>query len=258
MTSIAKDEIVNHSTSADNGPTAAKEKVFVSWSGGKDSSLACYRAMQSGLDVCYLASMLTLNTGRLFPHFVTAEVLRGQAEAIGIPLFEQWIEIPKDISHDVRLNEYDIKYSEMLAQLKARGITGGVFGDVSRGNKFAQMHWNRVEDFCRPVGMKPYRPLWDQDREEMIRGTIDLGFKPMIIVADAEMGREMLGKVLTHEILDQLKERYEHLPDESARIYYHTFVVDGPIFKKKLEVTESSKVTAGGISYLDIKKFELK
>ncbi|APV44928.1 hypothetical protein Dform_01607 [Dehalogenimonas formicexedens] len=233
------------------------EKVFVSWSGGKDSSLACYRAKESGLDVCYLASMLTKNTGRLFPHYVTVDVLRGQAAAIGIPLFEQWIEIPKDISHDVRLNDYDVKYSEMLRQLKDKGITGGVFGDVSRGNKFAQMHWNRVEDFCRPVGIKPYRPLWDQDREEMLRNTLDLGFKPMIIVADTEMGPSMLGKVLTHDILDQFKERYENLPDESARIYYHTFVVDGPIFKKRLEITESDKITAGPISYLDIKKFEL-
>jgi diphthine-ammonia ligase len=237
--------------------TKAPEKVFVSWSGGKDSSLACYRAIQSGLDVRYLASMLTTNTGRLFPHFVTAEVLRGQAEAIGIPLFEQWMEIPLTVSHDIRLNEYDTKYSEMLSQLKAQGITGGVFGDVSRGNKFAQMHWNRVEDFCRPVGMKPYRPLWDQDREQMIRSVIDLGFKPVIIVADAEMGPEMLGKVLTHDILDQLKARYENLPDEAARIYYHTFVVDGPIFKKRLEITESVKVIAGGISYLDIKGFRL-
>ena len=240
-----------------NRTDAPPDKVFISWSGGKDSSLACYRAMQSGLDVCYLASMLTVNTGRLFPHFVTAEVLRGQAEAIGIPLFEQWIEIPKTISHDVRLNEYDVKYSEMLIQLKSKGITGGVFGDVSRGNKFAQMHWNRVEDFCRPVGMKAYRPLWDQDRERMIREIIDLGFKPVIIVADAEMGSGMLGKVLTHEILDQLKARYEHLPDENARIYYHTFVVDGPIFKKRLEIIDGENVTAGGISYLDIKQFKL-
>lgn len=233
------------------------EKVFVSWSGGKDSCLACYQAMQSGMDVCYLASMLTTGTGRLFPHFITAEVLRGQAEAIGIPFFEQWIEIPPTISHDVRLNEYDVKYSEMLSQLKAKGITGGVFGDVSCGNKFAHMHWNRVEDFCRPVGMKPYRPLWNQDREQMIRGTIDLGFKPMIIVADAEMGSDMLGRVLTNKILDELKERYENLPDESARIYYHTLVLDGPIFKQRLEVTESQVVTDRGISYLDVKGFRL-
>ncbi|PPD58332.1 hypothetical protein JP09_004270, partial [Dehalogenimonas etheniformans] len=87
---------------------------------------------------------------------------------------------------------------------------------------------------------------------------LDLGFKPMIIVADSEMGPSMLGKVLTHEILDQLKARYEHLPDENARIYYHTFVIDGPIFKKRLEITESDKVVAGPISYLDIKKFELR
>lgn len=233
------------------------ERVFVSWSGGKDSCFACYKAMRSGLEVSYLCSMLTRSTGRLFPHYVTAPVLRAQAEAIGIPLFEQWVDIPPNASHDIRLNEYDLKYAEMLRRMKEAGITGGVFGDVSRGNKYAEMHWNRVEDFCRPAGIKPYRPLWDQDRETMIRQQVDLGFKALIIVADAEMGPEMLGRPLTHRILDDLKLRYENLPDEAARIYYHTFVVDGPIFKKSLEITAAETITVGEVSYLEMKEFRL-
>jgi diphthine-ammonia ligase len=72
------------------------------------------------------------------------------------------------------------------------------------------------------------------------------------------MGPGMLGQVLTHDILDELRARYEHLPDESTPIYYHTFVVDGLIFKKRLRIIESENVKTGGISFLDIKNFQLK
>ena len=34
------------------------EEVIVSWSGGKDSCLACYKAMRSGYKVSYLANTI--------------------------------------------------------------------------------------------------------------------------------------------------------------------------------------------------------
>jgi diphthamide synthase (EF-2-diphthine--ammonia ligase) len=104
--------------------------------------------------------------------------------------------------------------------------------------------------------MKPYRPLWDQDREQMIRDFLDLGFKPLVIVADNRLP-ELVGQVLDHAILDDLKARYERSA-EQERIYYHTFVIDGPMFNSRLEITDSAIVPAGGISYLDMKAFELK
>ncbi len=103
--------------------------------------------------------------------------------------------------------------------------------------------------------MTPYRPLWDQDREKMIRDMIDLGFRPLVIVADNRLP-DILGRVLDHAVLDDLKARYENSP-EQVRIYYHTFVIDGPLFKSKLEITQVEKITAGGISYLDMKAFRL-
>jgi len=229
-------------------------KAFVSWSGGKDSCLACYRAIEAGFEVAYLASMLTKNTGRLFPHYLTAEIIRAQAAAIGIPLFEQWLEVPDNVTEfGTRFADYDSKYIEMLRELKDLGITHGVFGDVSSGNRFAKAHWDRVEDFCRPVGIKPFRPLWDLDREKMIREMIDLGFKPKVIVVDNRLP-DLLGQVLNHNILDDLKQLSAGLA-ENQRIYYHTFVTDGPLFKSQLEITHSKKVTAGSISYLDITGF---
>ena len=61
-------------------------QVFVSWSGGKDCCLAFYRAMKSGHNVRYLASMMTEHTGRLWPHLLTPHTLEMQAKAMGIPL----------------------------------------------------------------------------------------------------------------------------------------------------------------------------
>ena len=36
-------------------------QVFVSWSGGKDSCLSCYLAVESGLKVRYLLNMINEN-----------------------------------------------------------------------------------------------------------------------------------------------------------------------------------------------------
>ena len=254
---------------SDDISAAGPEKVFVSWSGGKDSCYACYRAIESGLDVRYLASMLTRNTGRLFPHYLPVEALRAQATAMGIPLYEQWLEVPEDITQLTKFVDYDNKYMEMLRKLRSMGITGGVFGDVSIGNQWAQAHYDRIENLCRPTGIKPYRPLWDQEREKMIRDFIDLGFKPLIIAADTRLP-DLLGRFLDHQILDELKEHHVKFPDQS-QMFYHTFVIDGPIFKRRIEITESEIVGAGdskeesrprnsfiaGVSYLDIKAFRL-
>ena len=64
-------------------------KVFASWSGGKDCCLALYRAVVSGLDVRYLANTITEDGKRSFSHGISAEVIRAQAQAIGIPLAQQ-------------------------------------------------------------------------------------------------------------------------------------------------------------------------
>lgn len=242
-------------TTSDSNST---KDVFVSWSGGKDCSLACYRAMSSGLNVRYLASMITENTGRLFPHNLSPETLRMQAKAIGIPLMEQRVEVPESVKRESQIVDYDISYMKMLRKLKTQGINGGVFGVVSIGNRFASPHLDWVKSVCEPIGVKPYLPLWDQTRESIIQDAINLGFEPIIIVADNHrLGKEWLGRKIDKELLDELKERHRQSPDGKVGLY-HTFVVDGPIFKKRLEILKANKIMIDGIWYLDILKCGLK
>jgi len=64
-------------------------QVFISWSGGKDSCLAGYLAMTGGLEVRYLANMITEDGKRSWTHGQAPVLLETQAQAIGIPLVQR-------------------------------------------------------------------------------------------------------------------------------------------------------------------------
>ena len=230
------------------------EKVFVSWSGGKDCCLACYEAVMDGLDVRYLVSIITKGNDRLWPHALSPEVMKMQAEAMGIPMIQWWTTVP----------EYDAEYRKMLLALKENGVTGGVFGDVSLGNSHAKRHRRWVESVCRPTGIKPYLPLWDRGREHILTELIDSGFEVIIIaVDDDKLGKGYLGRKLDTELLSELKLRHELSPTGEVG-YYHTFVVDGPLFEKRLQILEADavkypdKIRRDGVWYLDIRKCQLE
>jgi diphthamide synthase (EF-2-diphthine--ammonia ligase) len=39
---------------------------------------------------------------------------------------------------------------------------------------------------------------------------------------------------------------------------FHTFVTDGPLFKKRIEILESEKTTSKGYGRLEVKRFKVK
>jgi len=198
--------------------------------------------------VKYLASMITKRFGRLYPHHFTPEILNMQAEAIGVPLIQQWTTIP----------EYNQRYIKMLKKFKKEGISGGVFGDVSIGNKDAKEHKQWIESVCQPVGIEVYLPLWDEERESLLLDLIGSGFEAVIIAADKDrLGRKWLGKKLDRNLLDELKERHQNSDDGEVG-YYHTLVVDGPIFKKRIEINDTDIVFKEPFWYLDIIRCTLK
>ncbi|WP_324665640.1 diphthine--ammonia ligase [Dehalococcoides mccartyi] len=204
------------------------EKAFVSWSGGKDCSLSLYRALKGGYDVRYLASMFTEGTGRLYPHHFTPELLISQAEAIGIPLEVTW----------TSGQEYTNNYIKMLKGFREEGITVAVFGDVSVGNPDALEHRMWVERVCQAAGMRVVLPLWDEDRESIIGDLIDSGFETLIVAADnTNLGKGWLGRKLDNELFEELKLLNASSPDGKVGLY-HTLTVDGPIFRKKLEIAD--------------------
>jgi Predicted ATPases of PP-loop superfamily len=215
--------------------------VAVSWSGGKDCALACYWAKNNGLQVKYLASIITEDTGKLWPHMISPGILRLQAQAMGIPFLE-WTSTA---------DGYDESYCQMLQWLKTQGIHGAIFGDVRIGNSGAANHLHWIKSVCEPTGMDYYLPLWPYDREMLLTELIDLGFEVRIIAVDSKyLGEDWLGRKLDRHMLDELKVRHQLSPDGKVG-YYHTFVTDGPIFKSKLVIEKWDRVLDQDIQIMD-------
>ena len=221
-------------------------KVFASWSGGKDCCLALHRAVVSGLDVCYLANTVTKNGKRSCSHGISAAVIKKQAEALGIPIFQQ----------PTLGDNYEAQFIKMLKAFQKEGIEGGVFGDIDFN---AHREW--IERVCREGGMTPYLPLWEEDQKKLVEEFIDAGFVAVVVAAKAEFfGDEVLGLKIDRDFikyLDKLSKIKAITPCGEAG-EFHSLVIDGPLFKKRLEITEYRNVKREGIWFLDITGLDLK
>lgn len=222
------------------------QQVFASWSGGKDSCLACYRAIASGLKVRYLANTVTEDGKRSRSHRLPAEVLQVQSQAVGIPL----------VQRRTTWDNYEAEFKSMLRTFKQEGVNGGVFGDID-----FEEHRQWVERVCQEVDIVPHLPLWGESQNKILRDFIDLGFEAVIIATKADLfGREWLGQMIDLNFikhLDELRETKDITPCGEAG-EYHTLVIDGPLFKKRMEILKTRKVFRDTRWFLDILDTELR
>ncbi|MCK4863628.1 MAG: diphthine--ammonia ligase [Dehalococcoidales bacterium] len=221
-------------------------RVFASWSGGKDCCLALHRAVAGGLAVSYLANTVSDDGQRSRSHGISAAVIRKQAEALGIPIVQQRTEG----------DNYEAQFIRMLKTFRQEGIDGGVFGDID-----FEPHRDWIERVCAEADITPHLPLWGEDQKKLMEEFIDAGFIAVVIAAKAELfGEEVLGQKIDRDFikqLDELSKTRDITPCGEAG-EYHTLVIDGPLFKKRLEITQSRKVEREGIRFLDILSLELK
>ncbi len=239
----------------------ANLKVAASWSGGKDSCLACYKVMERGYEVKYLLNFISKKYQRCCFHGIQKELINLQANLIGIPLFQ------KAVSPDMKL--YEKEFKEAVSHLKKKKVKGMVFGDVYLIN---QKNW--VERVCKDLKIKAIEPLWQIPPEKIIEEFIYLGFKAVVVSAKAKLFDKdfiasrmldisgvppVIGREVDYRLLKELKKRKICPCGENGE--FHTFVVDGPIFKKgRIEITKSRKILKKGFWphwFLDIQKWEV-
>ena len=129
-------------------------QVFVSWSGGKDSCLACYRAATDGMKVRYLANTVSEDGKRSCSHGLSATVIKTQAQAMGIPI----------VQCRTNQNNYEAEFKNVLRTLKQEGVEGGIFGDID-----FEEHRQWVERVCQDVAITPHLPLWGESQDKTKR-----------------------------------------------------------------------------------------
>jgi len=217
----------------------ASIKAFVSWSGGKDSALACYRAIKEGIHVCYLLNMLREDGTKSRSHGLTREVLVAQAEAMGIPILQK----------RASWGSYEKAFKEAVSELKAQGINAGVFGDID-----VEEHRAWIERVCSELEVKPFLPLWLLGREGLMKEFINAGFKAVVCAVNASfLGPEWLGREVNYDFLEELK-KLETVDLCGEKGEYHTFVYDGPLFKHPVKFTLGKVYSKNNKFFIEVQR----
>ena len=217
--------------------------VAVAWSGGKDSCLACFKAIEESYTVSNLLIMMADDTTSNF-HLINSDLLDAQSNAIGIPIIKQVT------SPDM----YENNFRNALFDLKNKGVEGLVTGDVFDVALHEEGWLDRI---CHEVNLIPIRPLWHLDTKKILTEFINEGFKAILVRLKNEvMGLDWLGREINQKFYEDLL-NLGTIDPCGEHGEYHSFVIDGPIFKNRIEITDSKKTTINGYGQLKIKQYTI-
>jgi len=206
-------------------------KLGVLFSGGKDSVFACRLAMEKNQVAC-LITLVSENPDSYMFHTPNIRRTNLQAKAMGIPLLT-W--------HTKGIKEEELAdLSAAIAAARDRyAVQGIVTGAIESVYQAA-----RVQKICRDQNLWCYNPLWQTNQIDYLRRLIKEDFSIIISGVYAYpfdacwLGAELTEKRI--QMLEQLQQRYMINPSgEGGEL--ETFVLDGPIFQKRIEILKASQ-----------------
>ena len=206
-------------------------KVAVLFSGGKDSTMAVYAALDAKEDVRYLLSMKSRNDESYMFHVPNIHITDLLAGALDIPIMS----VETDGIKEEELEDLRTAF-ENLKDLGVEAIYTGALYSVYQKS--------RIEKLGSEVGLEIISPYWHVDELEYMRKIVSLGFKIMICgVAAWGLDESWLGRIIDDETiyeLVKLNEKY-HVDIAFEGGEAETLAIDGPIFKKRLEILKYKK-----------------
>ncbi len=213
-------------------------KVIGLWSGGKDSCFACYKAKSEGYNIVSLFNFTNYDGKNSISHGLSSQIIRKQVSLLDIPLLQK--AMPK--------KNYREEFKNVINEWKKNaGIAGIVFGDI-----YLQEHKDWIDKVCSELNVEPILPLWKEDTRVLINAFIKAGFKAKIVSTDAKfLGEEWLGREVDRMLVKDL-ENLGNIDLCGEKGEFHTFVYDGPIFKKPVEFSFGKKAQKNGHWFLEV------
>jgi uncharacterized protein (TIGR00290 family) len=142
----------------------------------------------------------------------------------------------------------------VVLDLRAQGarIDGAVFGHI-------ETHKALVDRICQDLDIDLLLPLWKQDSAKVLAEIMDFEFEVFVVsVKDGLMGKEWLGRRIDEVFMSDLSDLNESIDPCGENGEFHTFVTDGPIFKKRITITKSEPVLREGYWFLNISDFAFR
>lgn len=217
-------------------------------SSGKDSIYALYLMLKKKYNVKCMITLKSENPDSYMFHTPTIDLVKLQADAINLPLFTGTTKGEKE----KELKDLKSAIKKAKEKYKLDGIvTGALFSNYQR---------ERIEKICDELGLRAFSPLWHMDQEQEMRSILKDGFKFVITKVAAEGFSKKWFKIIENKDVDELvklnKKLGINIAGEGGE--FETLMVNGPIFKEKIEIVdyavdEESEINAT----LKIKKAKL-
>ncbi len=199
-----------------------KDAIFC-WSGGKDSAFALYKVLQEKeYRIVNLFTTVNETYRRVSMHGVREELIKNQAESIGIPLDIMYV---KEGSN----SEYEQNMADYLRKCKSAGIYYAIFGDIFLEDLRAYRDNNLSKE-----GFTGVYPLWKQDTHQLAEEFIVGGFKTILCCTnDAYLGKEYVGELYTQDLINRFPVNVDPCGENGE---FHSFCYNGPLFKMPVKV----------------------
>jgi uncharacterized protein (TIGR00290 family) len=212
----------------------------LSWSGGKDSALALHALSADGqAHPSALITTVTADLERISMHGVRCELLRRQADAVGVELVE--VRIPAAASNQV----YESAFAAALARAPLDTVDDVAFGDLFLGEVRAYR-----ERQCAAAGRGARFPLWGRDTRALAERFIGLGFRARIVSLDPHrVPASFVGRSFDERLLAELPDDVDPCGENGE---FHTFVTDGPGFRSPVACRPGEVVARDGFVFADL------
>jgi len=198
--------------------------IIVSWSGGKDSSLAL-AALQAEprFEVIGLLTSITVDYDRISIHGVRRSLLEGQARSLDLPLYE--ILIGANASNAL----YEGAFHKALDTIRRKEPHAHhlAFGDLF----LADVRSYR-EKLLSATAFEAVFPIWGRNTTELARHFIDEGFAAHLVCVDTLLlDAAFVGRRFDLAFLADLPRGVDPCGERGE---FHTFVFGGPIMSESI------------------------
>jgi uncharacterized protein (TIGR00290 family) len=215
------------------------ERVLLAWSSGKDSAFSLHVLREQGVPVVGLLTTINEAFERVAMHAVRLELLRAQAEAVGLPL--ALVRIPWPCPNEA----YEAAMAAALAEARTRGVTAVAFGDL-----FLEDVRRYREERMRGSGLEPLFPLWGRPTRALAEEMIARGQKAVLTCVDPRaLPRQLAGRAFDAALLRELPEAVDPCGERGE---FHSFAWDGPAFRHPVPVRVGEVVEREGFVFADL------
>ena len=215
------------------------KRALLSWSGGKDCAWSLQRLRHTDVQVAALLTTFDERTDRVAMHAVRRSLVEDQANAIGIPL---WAEsLPWPCPND----RYEKIMSAVCRRAVSQDIQAVIFGDL-----FLEDIRSYREGMLAGSGLEPIFPLWGVPTAALAREMQGSGLKAIVVCVDIKsLDAKFAGRHYDARFLSELPISVDPCGENGE---FHTFVYDGPMFRRPVVVHAGPVHEEGGFAFANL------